>query len=410
MALERRDSAGGAVDTTITADITSVSLTISIASATGWPSGGANGPFFVIIDYDVAGKEKVEVQSRTGTTLTIANTGKRGIDGTSAAGHNAPAKIRHIHTRQDTDEANYTMSQTVGKVTSKGDIIVATAANTFSRLGVGANNQVPIADSSQATGWRWGTLTAASLGTDSVGAAQIATDAVGASEIGADTVGTSEIAPLAVTSAELAANAVIAGKLANGSVDTAARFAAGVVDSAALAANAVIAGKLANGAVDTAARVVDGILTLVKFASEASTLHGSGAQGGADIWAAGVNLGAGPTTYCHYYKLGRIVLGAAGFSMGVGGNVTATLQYSLPFVAADYFTGIGNSGGLVVGRVVSAGSAFSGLGAILDVGTFRASDFITAGSTQAWGSTANNPTTWGTGSIFQSWFVYEATS
>jgi len=106
LANELRDYAGGAVDTTITAGINATDLSISIASATGWPSGGAAGPFFVIVDYDVAGKEKIEVASRTGTTLTIASVGKRGVDGTSAAAHSSGAKIRHCFTAQDADEAN----------------------------------------------------------------------------------------------------------------------------------------------------------------------------------------------------------------------------------------------------------------------------------------------------------------
>jgi hypothetical protein len=42
-------------------------------------------------------------------------------------------------------------------VDAKGDIIAATAADTVSRLAVGANNTVLTADSSTATGLKWGT-------------------------------------------------------------------------------------------------------------------------------------------------------------------------------------------------------------------------------------------------------------
>lgn len=42
-------------------------------------------------------------------------------------------------------------------VDAKGDLIVATAADTVSRLGVGTNNQVLTADSSTATGLKWAT-------------------------------------------------------------------------------------------------------------------------------------------------------------------------------------------------------------------------------------------------------------
>jgi len=41
-------------------------------------------------------------------------------------------------------------------LTAKGDLVVATAANIVSRQGVGSNNQVLIADSSQSTGVKWG--------------------------------------------------------------------------------------------------------------------------------------------------------------------------------------------------------------------------------------------------------------
>lgn len=41
-------------------------------------------------------------------------------------------------------------------VDAKGDLIVATAADSVSRLAVGSNNQVLIADSAEATGVKWG--------------------------------------------------------------------------------------------------------------------------------------------------------------------------------------------------------------------------------------------------------------
>ena len=42
-------------------------------------------------------------------------------------------------------------------VTTKGDIVAATAADTLTRLGVGANNTVLTADSAEATGLKWAT-------------------------------------------------------------------------------------------------------------------------------------------------------------------------------------------------------------------------------------------------------------
>lgn len=43
-------------------------------------------------------------------------------------------------------------------IDAKGDLVAGTADNTFARLAVGTNNQVLIADSSTATGLKWGTV------------------------------------------------------------------------------------------------------------------------------------------------------------------------------------------------------------------------------------------------------------
>ena len=45
-------------------------------------------------------------------------------------------------------------------VDAKGDLIAATADNTPARLAVGANGQALLADSTQSTGLRWGSVTA----------------------------------------------------------------------------------------------------------------------------------------------------------------------------------------------------------------------------------------------------------
>ena len=48
-------------------------------------------------------------------------------------------------------------------VTTKGDIVAATAADTLTRLGVGANNTVLTADSAQATGLKWAAASSGAL-------------------------------------------------------------------------------------------------------------------------------------------------------------------------------------------------------------------------------------------------------
>lgn len=91
--MAQRSWSGNAVPTTITSGIDGGELVFSIVDATGWPAGGTNA-FVVVIDIDEDIEEKVLIQSRTGTTLTVAADG-RGHDGTTSVAHGAGASIRH---------------------------------------------------------------------------------------------------------------------------------------------------------------------------------------------------------------------------------------------------------------------------------------------------------------------------
>jgi hypothetical protein len=132
MAVARRLFAGGAVQTTLVSPISASDLTITIAGDTGWPSGA--NEFFVVIDPDQANEEKILV-TRSGTTLTAASTGKRGVDGTAAASHSAGAVIYPCVSATDLDDAN----------------------RAASRLTSGAAGQVAVA-SSDASGFTWTTF------------------------------------------------------------------------------------------------------------------------------------------------------------------------------------------------------------------------------------------------------------
>jgi hypothetical protein len=71
------------------------------------------------------------------------------------------AAIRSLGTAIDTTvftNAGAAIAKTI--VDAKGDIIAATAADTVARLAVGANDTVLTADSSSATGLKWGTAAA----------------------------------------------------------------------------------------------------------------------------------------------------------------------------------------------------------------------------------------------------------
>lgn len=72
----------------------------------------------------------------------------------SAAG---AAAASHTHAETDITGLTADLAAKIDKtlVTAKGDLIVATAANTPSRLAVGADGQVLVADSAQASGMKW---------------------------------------------------------------------------------------------------------------------------------------------------------------------------------------------------------------------------------------------------------------
>ena len=74
------------------------------------------------------------------------------------------AAIRSLGTAIDTTvftNAGNAIAKTI--VDAKGDIIAATAADTVARLAVGANDTVLTADSSTATGLKWGTISAGGM-------------------------------------------------------------------------------------------------------------------------------------------------------------------------------------------------------------------------------------------------------
>lgn len=100
----RKSFAGAAPRTTLNGSITNVSTVIVVTSGTGYPSGGTN-PFVIVIDRGLASEEKVLVQSRSGTSLTVASSG-RGYDGTTATSHADGAYLEHVLDADTLDEAN----------------------------------------------------------------------------------------------------------------------------------------------------------------------------------------------------------------------------------------------------------------------------------------------------------------
>lgn len=183
---ERLAWAGGATVTTLTADVTATGLSISIASATGWPTGAR---FYVVINPGGASEEKALV-TRSGTTLTCASTSERGVDGTSAFAHSSGERIYPIVPAKVMDEVNALAST----LTTKGDVLAHTGS-AHTRVGVGTNGQVLIADSAQASGLKWGQLDSSGIADNAVGTNQIASNAVTSAELADDSVTPAKMEP-----------------------------------------------------------------------------------------------------------------------------------------------------------------------------------------------------------------------
>lgn len=376
MAFEQRDYAGGAVPTELASGINDSDLSIEIDSSTGWPSGGASGPFFVVIDRGLSKEEKVEIQSRSGTTLTVASTGKRGVDGTSAASHDTGATIEHCFTAQDAAEANSHIANT--------SLDHHTQYLTSTRHGAVSHTQ-------------------AMLGTNSVGAAQIQTGAVGADELANNAVDTGAIQDEAVTTAKIDDEAVTTAKIDDLAVTT-AKINDLAVTAAKLAADAVEAGKIDDGAIDAGSQLVDGILTLAKFGLEEPVDYVSSITWTNPTANFIPGSGAGATRTAYYYKLGKLVFMLASFTLGTDGNIlgpNTTLEVSLPFTA-------GPRGFCAVrARDVSTGTPWSGTG-VIGAGTNLATNFGTAGVANVWDG--DYPFDWTSGDSFDMvavWFTNE---
>lgn len=240
-AYARRQFPGAAADTTISSGINNSDTSCSLASTSGWPTGSYTGGILCELYSTTTGNtaEKVWATALSGSSLTIV----RAADGSSATSHAAGTGIRPVAGAIDADEANRAVNETIGQVTTAGDMLVADGAASMTRLAVGTAGQVPVS-SGTAPVWKSisGDATLAASGAltianDAVTAAKIAADAVGSSEIAADAVGSSEIAAGAVTASELASDAVVTAKILDSNVTT-AKLADDGVTLAKLAASA----------------------------------------------------------------------------------------------------------------------------------------------------------------------------
>jgi hypothetical protein len=221
-AFTRRQYAGSAVATTITAGINTTDTTCSLAATTGWP-GTAGVSFYVVIDPGTSAEEKCSA-SISGSTLTLV----RGQDDTSASSHASGATVYPVFTANDADEAN----ELVSKLTTKGDLLVTTGS-ALNRLAVGTNDYSLLADSTATNGVAWKQIPAAGIASNAVTTAKITDANVTEAKIASDAVTTAKILDANVTAAKLATDSVITAKIQDSAV-TQAKMADRAIGSAEL--------------------------------------------------------------------------------------------------------------------------------------------------------------------------------
>ena len=155
------------VETTLASGINNsvTSMTVATGTATTLLGGVTivpNSQFTVAIDPDTINEEIVFITAGpSGDTFTIsrgqAGTGTAGVTGVA---HSTGASVKHVLTSSDltsfeTGTATADAAIPKSTVTTKGDLIVATASSTVTRVAVGANDTVLTADSATASGVKW---------------------------------------------------------------------------------------------------------------------------------------------------------------------------------------------------------------------------------------------------------------
>ena len=164
MAYELRSYSGRARATTLLAAINEVVTSFTVTDASTWLEGpgytlplGHSGYFVVSIDYGTSTEEKV-LCSAVNTSTGVVTVVTRGYDGLKPAStgpgnaHALGATVVPVFSAAEAIEANYAVNETVGTVTTAGDMLVAAGANNLTRLAAGSSGSV-LQVSSGVVGW-----------------------------------------------------------------------------------------------------------------------------------------------------------------------------------------------------------------------------------------------------------------
>ena len=158
----RNTYVGGGSPSTLSSDPSTGSTLNINGPLTGW-SNLSTGNFFAVLSYGLSNEEKVYIPAGSYNWSTVGvitiNNVVRGVDDTTAVAHSETnPTIRPCLTATDLKEANYVVSETVGQITTAGDLLVGDGANSLARLPVSSGFL-------QSTGGTptWGPVSASSL-------------------------------------------------------------------------------------------------------------------------------------------------------------------------------------------------------------------------------------------------------
>jgi len=155
------------VESTLASGISNSQTTLTVATGTGSAllggvtlAAGNVDQFTLALDPDTTNEEIVFATAVAADTFTIV----RARAGSSGISHSGGATVRHVLTSDDltffnTGVATADAAIPKSTVTTKGDLIVATASGVVTRVGVGTNEFVLTADSATASGVKWAAST-----------------------------------------------------------------------------------------------------------------------------------------------------------------------------------------------------------------------------------------------------------
>lgn len=172
-----RNYTNNAPQLALTTAVTTSSVTLAVTSTAGYPAA----PFTLTMERGTVNQEVTTCTALTGTTFTVTRS-------TVPKAHAIGASVEHTSEAKDYSEANIHVNQIAtaddphpqylkeNAFVTKGQIVVATGPGTYVVLAIGANNSVAIADSTTASGWKWGSIAAASISDGAITIAKVDTN------------------------------------------------------------------------------------------------------------------------------------------------------------------------------------------------------------------------------------------